>query len=89
MSVTAFQVLPLADRVRQWDGAATENRVRQVGACHRQPNEKYLDAHVGYDSGEDNVIAYKLLIVDVIDRVKRHLGKYCAKMDDTPSWQRD
>jgi hypothetical protein len=87
-----------------------------------EPNEKYRDAHVWYDSGKkDNFTAYKLLIADVvddrltavprgvmaaaavmqgsrggvdiprddIDRVKSHLAKYYAKMEDTAPWQRD
>ena len=33
-----------------------------------EPNEKYRDAHVWYDSGKkDNFTAYKLLIADVVD----------------------
>jgi len=68
MSVTAFQDLPLADRDRQWDGGAAEKRVRKWAGAQDEPNEKYRDAHVWYDSGnKDNFTAYKLLIADVID----------------------
>jgi hypothetical protein len=67
MSVTAFQDLPVADRDREWDGAAAENRVRRWAQADDEPNEKYRDAHVWYDSDKkDNFTAYKLLIADVI-----------------------
>src|SRR3981189_2894788 len=66
MSVTAFQDLPLADRDREWDGAAAEQRVRRWADAADEPNEKYRDAHVWYDSGKkDNFTAYKLLLADV------------------------
>ncbi|GAB3008019.1 hypothetical protein [Mycobacterium bourgelatii] len=68
MTVTAFQDLPLADRDRKWDGTAAEKRVRQWASATDEPNAKYRDAHVWYDSGKkDNFTAYKLLIADVID----------------------
>ena len=68
MSVTAFQDLPLADRDREWDGDAAEQRVRSWAGAEDGPNEKYRDAHVWYDSDKkDNFGAYKLLIADVID----------------------
>jgi hypothetical protein len=121
MSVTAFQDLPLADRDREWDGAAAEKRVRSWADADEGPNEKYRDAHVWYDNeAKDNFASYKLLIADVIhgrltavphavmaagnvmqgarggvdlpasdiDRVKSHLAKYYAKMDDDPPWER-
>lgn len=50
MSVTAFQDLPLADRDRSWDGDAAEKRVRRWAAATEEPNGKYRDAHVWYDS---------------------------------------
>ena len=50
MSVTAFQDLPLADRDRGWDGDAAEKRVREWAHAQDEPNEKYRDAHVWYDS---------------------------------------
>ena len=76
MSVTAFQDLPLADRDREWDGAAAEKRVRQWADAADEPNEKYRDAHVWYDSDKkDNFTAYKLLIADVInDRLAASRG---------------
>jgi hypothetical protein len=121
MAVTAFQDLPMADRDREWDGAAAEKRVREWAGAQNAPNEKYRDAHVWYDAeNRDNFTAYKLLIADVvdgkleavprgvmaagnvmqgsrggvdlpdndIDRVKSHLAKYYAKMDDTAPWDR-
>jgi hypothetical protein len=122
MSVTAFQDLPLADRDRGWDGDAAERRVRAWANAEDEPNEKYRDAHVWYDSEKKgNFTAYKLLIADVVDgrlvavprgimaaaavmqgsrggvdlphddldRVKSHLAKYYAKMDDTAPWDED
>jgi len=68
MSVTSFQDLPLADPDRQWDGGAAEKRVRKWANAEDEPNQKYRDAHVWYDSEKkDNFTAYKLLIADVID----------------------
>jgi hypothetical protein len=68
MTVTAFGDYPLADRDREWDGAAAEKRVRKWAGAADGPNEKYRDAHVWYDSeNKDNFSAYKLLIADVID----------------------
>ena len=68
MSVTSFQDLPMADRDREWDGAAAEQRVRNWADAEDGPNEKYRDAHVWYDKdNKDNFTAYKLLIADVID----------------------
>jgi hypothetical protein len=122
MSVTAFQDLPLADRDREWDGAAADKRVRRWADAQDDPNAKYRDAHVWYDNeNKDNFGAYKLLIADVvdgklkavprgvmaaaavmqgsrggvdlpkvdIDRVKSHLAKYYAKLDETAPWERD
>ena len=67
MSVTAFQDLPLADRDREWDGDAAEKRVRKWADAQDEPNQKYRDAHVWYDSdNKDNFTAYKLLIADVV-----------------------
>src|SRR5437762_3192508 len=67
MAVTAFQDYPLADRDREWDGAAAEKRVRRWAGAEDEPNEKYRDAHVWYDSAsKDNFTGYKLLIADVI-----------------------
>ncbi|MCG7284560.1 hypothetical protein MHY85_01070 [Cellulomonas sp. ACRRI] len=120
MAVTAFRDLPLADRDREWDGAAAEKRVRAWAGAQDEPNEKYRDAHVWYDAdAKQNFTAYKLLIADVVggelvavprgvfaaaavmqgsrggvdlpakdvDRVKSHLAKYYAKLDDTPPWE--
>ena len=67
MAVTAFQDLPLADRDREWDGSAAEERVRTWAGAEDGPNDKYRDAHVWYDAeNKDNYSAYKLLIADVI-----------------------
>jgi hypothetical protein len=119
MAVTAFQDLPLADRDREWDGAAAEKRVRAWAGAEDEPNAKYRDAHVWYDAdAKGNFTAYKLLIADVVggklvavprgvfaaaavmqgsrggvdlpakdvDRVRSHLAKYYAKLDETPPW---
>jgi hypothetical protein len=119
MAVTAFQDLPLADRDRAWDGDRAEQRVRDWAHATEEPNERYRDAHVWYDSAKkQNFTAYKLLIADVVDgrlvavprgvmaaaavmqgsrggvdlpaddvdRVKSHLAKYYAKLDDTAPW---
>ena len=68
MAVTAFQDLPLADRHREWDGDAAEDRVRKWADAEGGPNEKYRHAHVWYDAeNKDNFTAHKLLIADVID----------------------
>jgi hypothetical protein len=68
MSVTSFQDLPLADRDREWNGAAAEKRVRAWANAQDEPNEKYRDAHVWYDrENKDNFTAYKLLIADVVE----------------------
>ena len=97
MSVTAFQDLPMADRDRDWDGDAAEQRVRKWASAEDGPNEKYRDAHVWYDNdNKDNFGAYKLqgsrggvdLPKDDIERVKSHLAKYYAKMDDVAPWER-
>ena len=58
MAVSAFQDFPLADRDREWDGAAAEKRVRGWAKAEDGPNEKYRDAHVWYDSDKkDNFTA--------------------------------
>jgi hypothetical protein len=68
MAVTAFQDLPLADRDRDWDGAAAEKRVRKWAGAEDEPNEKYRNAHVWYDADKkQNFTAYKLLVSDVVD----------------------
>src|SRR5687768_3978001 len=67
MSVTAFKDLPLAPRDREWDGDAAERRVRKWAGAEDEPNEKYREAHVWYDSDKkDNFTGYKLLIADVV-----------------------
>ena len=68
MAVSAFQDLPLADHDRKWDGASAEKRVRKWAGAEDEPNPKYRDAHVWYDSdSKDNFTTYKLLIADVVD----------------------
>jgi hypothetical protein len=68
MAVTAFQDLPVADRDREWDGDAADNRVRVWANAENEPNAKYRDAHVWYDADKkQNFTAYKMLIADVID----------------------
>lgn len=67
MAVTAFQDLPLADRDREWDGAAAEKRVRRWANAEDEPNERYRSAHVWYDADKkESFTAYKLLIADVV-----------------------
>jgi hypothetical protein len=67
MTVTQFHDLPLADRDREWDGAAAEKRVRKWAGAEKEPNAKYRDAHVWYDSdAPENFESYKLPIADVI-----------------------
>jgi len=67
MTTTRFQDLPLADRDREWDGAAAESRVRKWADAEEQPNARYRDAHVWYDADKpDNFTSYKLLIADVV-----------------------
>ena len=122
MSVTSFQDLPLADREREWDGAAADKRVRRWAGAEDEPNEKYRNAHLWYDKeNKEKFTAYKLLIADVvggklmavprgvmaaaavmqgarggadlpsgdIERVRSHLAKYYAKMNETAPWDRD
>ncbi|MGH1562753.1 hypothetical protein [Mumia sp. DW29H23] len=68
MTVTRFQDLPLADRDREWDGAAAEKRVRTWAGAEDGPNAKYRDAHLWYDGdAPDNFTSYKLLVADVVD----------------------
>ena len=68
MAVPHFQDLPMADRDREWDGAAAERRVREWAGAEDRPTAKYRDAHVWYDAdAKENFTAYKLLIADVID----------------------
>lgn len=68
MAVSAFENLPLADRDREWDGAAAEDRVRKWADAEEGPNDKYRKAHVWYDGDKkDNFTAHKLLIADVVD----------------------
>jgi hypothetical protein len=67
MAVTAFGDFPLADRDREWDGAAAEKRIRKWAGAEDEPNAKYRDAHVWYDAeNKDNFTAYKLLIGDIV-----------------------
>jgi hypothetical protein len=68
MAVTSFQDLPLADRDREWDGAAAEKRVRKWAGAEDGPNAKYRDAHAWYDADQkDEFGSYKLLVADVVD----------------------
>jgi hypothetical protein len=68
VTVPSFQNLPLADREREWDGAAAEKRVREWAGAQDEPNAGYRDAHAWYDAEKkQNFTAYKLLIADVVD----------------------
>ena len=67
MAVSRFHDLPLADREREWDGAAAEKRVRAWAGAEDGPNAKYRDAHLWYDADKpDNFGSYKLLFADVV-----------------------
>jgi len=58
----------VADREREWDGDAADERVRKWAGAQDEPNEKYRKAHVWYDGDKkSNFTAYKLLVADVID----------------------
>jgi hypothetical protein len=68
MTVPRYADLPLADRDREWDGAAAEKRVRAWADAEEAPNEKYRQAHLWYDGDRaDRFTAYKLLIADVVN----------------------
>jgi len=59
---------PPAGRDREWDGAAADKPIRAWAGAEDEPNARYRDAHVWYDSDKkDNFMAYKLVIADVID----------------------
>ena len=68
MSVTSFKDLPLAERDREWDADAAENRIRAWASAERAPNQKYRQAHVWFDSDKkDEFGAYKLPIADIVN----------------------
>lgn len=68
MSVTSFQDLPLAGRERRWNVDAADERVRRFVDAEDEPNERYRDMHVWYDSKQkENFGSYKLLIADVVN----------------------
>ena len=68
MTVTRFQDLPMADRDREWDGDAAEQRVRSWADAVDGPTPDYRRAHVWYDGDKpDNFTSYKLLIADVVN----------------------
>ena len=68
MTTTRFQDLPLADRDREWDGDAAEQRVRRWAGAEDGPTRRYRDAHLWYDGDNaDNFTAYKLLIADIVE----------------------
>jgi hypothetical protein len=68
MTVPRYADLPLADRDREWDGAAAEKRVRTWADAEEAPNERYRSAHLWYDGDRaDRFTAYKLLIADVVN----------------------
>jgi hypothetical protein len=67
MAVSAFHDYPLADRDREWDGAAAQKRIRVWADAQDKPTERYRDVHIWYDSDHrDNFTAYKLLIADIV-----------------------
>lgn len=66
--MTSFQDLALAERDRAWDGGAAEKRVRKWAGAEEEPNQKYGDAHLWYDSEKkQNFTAYKMLVADVVN----------------------
>lgn len=66
--MTSFQDLALAERDRAWDGDAAEKRVRKWAGAEEEPNQKYGDAHLWYDSEKkQNFTAYKMLVADVVN----------------------
>ncbi|HEX4830975.1 MAG TPA: hypothetical protein VH478_07780 [Trebonia sp.] len=68
MAVTTFHDFPLANRDREWDGAAADKRVREWADAQDEPNGRYRDAHIWYDAGsKQNFTAYKLLITDIVN----------------------
>ncbi|GII89215.1 hypothetical protein Ssi03_72050 [Sphaerisporangium siamense] len=68
MTVVKFQDLPLADREREWDGAAADKRVREWAGAEEEPNARYREAHVWYDGDKpDEFGSYKLPIADVVN----------------------
>lgn len=68
MTTTRFQDFPLADQDRAGDGGAADRRVRRWAGAEDGPTARHRDAHVWCDGDHpDNVTAYKLLIVDIID----------------------
>lgn len=68
-AVTDYQDLALADREMEWDGNASEGRVREwAGGEDSMDWEKYRKAFVWYDSDKPEEFgSYKLGIGDIID----------------------
>ena len=68
MSVVDFQDLPVGDRDADWNGDEANKRVRKWAGAEDEPNDKYRQAFVWYDSDEKDVFkGYKLQIADVVD----------------------
>ncbi|CAN5649035.1 hypothetical protein BH20ACT21_BH20ACT21_03640 [soil metagenome] len=66
--VVTFQDLPMADREREWDGDAANERFRKWAGADDEPNDKYRKAFVWYEAVEKDLFkSYKLQIADVID----------------------
>ena len=61
MAVTSFQDLPLADRDREWDGDAAENRVREWAGAEDEPTRGTATPMSGTTPTRRNFTAYKLL----------------------------
>ena len=66
MSVTPFQDLPLADREREWDGAAAEKRVREWSVQRMNPTRSIATLTSGTTATRRHFTAYKLVIADVV-----------------------
>jgi hypothetical protein len=68
MTAIDYQNLPLADRDREWDGAAANKRVRRWAGAEDDPNDKYRKAFLWYEpSEEDKFKGYKFQIADIVD----------------------
>ncbi|MEU8245935.1 hypothetical protein [Nonomuraea sp. NPDC048916] len=68
MTATQFKDLPLADHEYEWDAAEADKRVRAWAGAEEQPNAKYREAHLWYDSDDPGLFgSYKLPIADVVD----------------------
>ncbi len=67
MSVTSFRTYCSPIATASGTGPRRRSGYASGAGAEDEPNEKYRDAHVWYDSEKkDNFTAYKLLIADVV-----------------------